>query len=166
MSIELLPGIYPATVKSYDKVTRTCRIETPALTTGGDTQPLAEIMYPIGEKSRIGDHETEIEILPGDTVWIMFIGGDSRYPVIYGYRNPQAGNSVDWRRIHHANVELTADGTMRLNATTLEINATNLNITSKVAISGDTLTHNSKNIGSDHKHGLVQPGSGNSGDPI
>jgi hypothetical protein len=166
MDVELLPGIYPAVIKSYDKVTRTCRVDIPGITQGGDAYPTAEIMYPIGDKSRSGTHATEIEMLAGDTVWVMFIGGDSRYPVIYGYRNPRAGNSADWRRFHHANIELTADGTLKLNAATVEINATNLNIASNVAITGDTLTHNSKNVGSTHSHSNVQPGSGNSGGPV
>lgn len=74
--------------------------------------PEAEIEYPVGCKSRAGQYETEIEILPGDTVWISFVGGDPRYPVITGYRNPQAGNSVDWRRFHHRNLELLADQLM------------------------------------------------------
>jgi hypothetical protein len=138
MDVELLPGRYPATVKSYDQVSRTCRVDIPGITQGGDVYPVAEIEYPIGDKSRTGAHATEIEMLAGDTVWVAFIGGDPRYPIITGYRNPQAGNSADWRRVHHANIELTADGTLKLNAVTVEINATNLNIASKVAITGDT----------------------------
>jgi hypothetical protein len=107
-------GRYPAIVRSYDPARRTCRVEIPGLTDGGDVFPEAEIEYPIGDKSRAGAFETEIEILPGDTVWIAFIGGDPRYPIITGWRNPQAGNSLAWRRWHHANVEILADGTMRL----------------------------------------------------
>ncbi len=76
--------------------------------------PEAEIEYPIGDKSRAGTNTTEIEITPGDTVWVAFIGGDPRYPIITGYRNPQSGNSADWRRWHHANIELIADAEMRL----------------------------------------------------
>lgn len=105
----LYPGRYPAVVRSYDQQRRTCRVEIPGLTEGGDVLPEAEIEYPIGDKSRLGPYETEIEILPNDTVWISFIGGDVRYPVITGYRNPQAGNSVDWRRWHHENMEFLAN---------------------------------------------------------
>ena len=72
----------------------------------------AEIEYPIGDKSRLGKWETEIEILPEDTVWVDFIGGDPRYPVITGWRNPQAGNSLDWRRWHHKNIEHVTDEIM------------------------------------------------------
>jgi len=114
MEYGFMPGRYPAIVRSYDQARRTCRIEIPGLTDGGDVLPEAEVEYPIGDKSRSGQFETEIEILPGDTVWIAFIGGDPRYPIITGWRNPQTGNSGDWRRWHHKNVEILADGTLRL----------------------------------------------------
>ena len=114
MEYGLMPGRYPAIVKTYNQARRTCRIEIPGLTDGGDVLPEAEIEYPIGDKSRAGTNTTEIEITPGDTVWVAFIGGDPRYPIITGYRNPQSGNSADWRRWHHANMELLADAEMRL----------------------------------------------------
>lgn len=107
-------GRYPAVVKTYDPSRRTCRVEIPGLTDGGDVLLEAEIEYPIGEKSRSGKWETEIEILPEDTVWVSFIGGDPRYPIITGWRNPLVGNSGDWRRWHHKNIELIADAEMRL----------------------------------------------------
>lgn len=102
-------GRFPAIVKSYDQKKRTCRVEIPAINSGGDVFTEAEIEYPIGDKSRTGKWETEIEILPDDTVWVDFIGGDPRYPVITGWRNPQAGNSIDWRRWHHKNINLEAE---------------------------------------------------------
>ena len=110
----MMAGRYPAIVKSYNPARRTCRIEIPGLTDGADVLPEAEIEYPVGDKSRAGDNATEIEFTAGDTVWISFIGGDSRYPIITGYRNPQSGNSVDWRRWHHKNMELLADALMKL----------------------------------------------------
>ena len=114
MEYGLMPGRYPAIVKTYNQARRTCRVEIPGLTDGGDVLPEAEIEYSIGDKSRAGTNTTEIEITPGDTVWVAFIGGDPRYPIITGYRNPQAGNSADGRRWHHANIELIADAEMRL----------------------------------------------------
>ena len=104
-----LVGRYPAIVKSYDPVKRTCRVDIPGITSGGDVYTEAEIEYAIGDKSRTGKWETEIEILPEDTVWVDFISGDPRYPVITGWRNPRAGNSVGWRRFHHANINLEAE---------------------------------------------------------
>ncbi len=104
-----LVGRYPAIVKSYDAVKRTCRVDIPGITSGGDVYTEAEIEYAIGDKSRTGKWETEIEILPEDMVWVDFIGGDPRYPVITGWRNPRAGNSVGWRRFHHANINLEAE---------------------------------------------------------
>lgn len=114
MDYGLMPGRYPAIVRSYNQARRTCRVEIPGLTDGADVLPEAEIEYPIGDKSRAGANTTEIEMLAGDTVWVAFIGGDPRYPIITGYRNPQAGNSADWRRWHHANMELLADTLMKL----------------------------------------------------
>jgi len=166
------PGRYPATVKYYDKITRTCRVEIPGITDGGDVLPNAEIEYPIGDKSKIvgNQHSTELEILVGDTVWVAFIGGDARYPLITGYRNPQAGNSVDWRRFHHANIEMTAEGVMRLNANAIEINATTITtnadnavINASTQINGDALKHNSKSVGDTHTH--TDPQGGNTGEP-
>ena len=114
MDYGLMPGRYPAIVRSYNQARRTCRVEIPGLTDGADVLPEAEIEYPIGDKSRAGANTTEIEMLAGDTVWVAFLAGDPRYPIITGYRNPQAGNSADWRRWHHANIELVADAEMRL----------------------------------------------------
>ncbi len=108
------PGRYPAIVRSYDAGARMCRVEIPGLTDGGDVLPLAEIEYSLGDKSRAGANATEVEITAGDAVWVAFIGGDARYPIITGYRNPQAGNSTGWRRWHHANMELLADALMNL----------------------------------------------------
>ncbi|MBV5301933.1 MAG: hypothetical protein J0649_09160 [Methylococcales bacterium] len=107
-------GRWPAEVESYDKETRTCRVKIEGITDGADNLPVAEIEYPIGDKSRSGFYETEIEILPHDTVWVAFINGDYRYPIITGYRNPSVNNSIDWRRWHHKNVEIIADYELRL----------------------------------------------------
>jgi hypothetical protein len=104
----LMGGRYPASIASYDPHSRLCRIHINGLTDGCETLPLAEIEYPIGDKSKPSDKSTEIEMVTGDTVWIAFIGGDQRYPIITGYRNPTEGNSVGWRRFHHENIELLA----------------------------------------------------------
>lgn len=114
MSLGIMPGRYPATVVSYSASSRTCRIEIPGLTDGGDVMPEAEIEYPIGDKSRSGNKTTEIEINSGDSVWVSFIAGDPRYPIITGYRNPGAGNSDGWRRFHHENIELLAKTLIKL----------------------------------------------------
>ena len=66
-------GRYPAIVKSYDQISRTCRIEIPGLTDGADVLPEAEIEYPIGDKSRARSHSTEFRILTRDTLWIAVI---------------------------------------------------------------------------------------------
>lgn len=181
---EALPGRYPAVVMFYDKVTRTCRVDIPGITSGGDSLLLAELEYPLGDKSRIeeGKFPTEIEILPGDTVWVAFIGGDSRYPIITGYRNPQIGNDVNWRRWHHANIQQIADVNLNLFAGELmsftvgetvitltpdaiTITTKDMSITSKLQITGSELTHNNVSVSSTHTHTDVQPGSGTTGVP-
>ena len=157
-------GRYPAIVRSYDGASRTCRVEIPGVTEGGDVLPLAEIEYPIGDRSK-GTNPTEIEFLKGDTVWIAFIGGDERYPIITGYRNPSSGNSVAWRRFHHANFELTADGTFRINADKFELNAkTSVVITTPDAtIDGEKTTITGEGIvegGFVYKQGMTGTGGG------
>lgn len=127
----LLPGRYPAIVQSYDQARRTCRVQIPGITDGGDVMPEAEIEYAIGDKAREGQWATEIEILPGDTVWVAFIGGDPRYPVITGWRNPQTGNSADWRRWHHKNIELEAEEVIHEFVKTTDYRMDTQSITSK-----------------------------------
>lgn len=171
--MEAYPGRYPAFVDSYDGPSRTCRVRIPGITDGGDVMPVAEIEYPIGSRSK-GQHETEIEILKDDPVWVAFIGGDPRYPVITGYRNPGAGNSVEWRRFHHANIEMTADGTFRINADKFELNAktsavinsTKATVNADTAINGESLTHNGTNVGDTHVHGGVRGGSDKTAKPV
>lgn len=104
----LLAGKWPAVIESYDPGSRTCRVSIPGVTEGADEHLVAEIQYPIGDKSR---HHimTEIEIFAGDLVWIEFIQGDPRYPLITGWRNPLVGNDKDFRRWHQKNIELIAE---------------------------------------------------------
>ena len=102
-----------AVVKEYSPASHRARIEIPGMTDGADTLPEAEIMYPIGELHS----DTEILIREGDKVYIdWLIDGDSRTPVIVGYRNPKTGNLVDIRRIRQANIELIADSHILLDA--------------------------------------------------
>lgn len=132
-----MPGRYPAVVKSYDAAKRTCRVEVPGLSDGSDTYPEAEIEYPIGDKSKTGDKATEIVIAAGEMVWVAFIGGDPRHPIITGYRNPQSGNGTDWRRFHHKNLELIADTMARMKGKTAEVVATQ-----KATVKGATIDLN------------------------
>jgi len=108
----LLAGKWPAVVDSYDPASRTCEVSIPGQT-DGQGKLVAEIEYPIGDKSRHAT-QTEIEILPGDLVWLEFIQGDPRYPLITGWRNPTQGNSQGCRRWHHQNIELLANQQMKL----------------------------------------------------
>lgn len=135
----LLAGKFPAVISSYDANTRTCEITIAGQTDGAESKLIAEIEYPIGDKARHAT-KTEIEILPGDLVWIEFIQGDPRFPLITGWRNPTKGNSIGWRRWHHANIELLAESQVRIESKgsihigasekiTLEVGGTTLTLT-------------------------------------
>lgn len=99
-----LPALIPGFIASYDRQRRTVRVRIPGLT-DGDELPEAEFNYPIGDKTE----DTEIRVLVGDRVWLMFENGDRRYPIVMGYRPKQVGNDVGWRRFAHDNIETTAD---------------------------------------------------------
>lgn len=93
-------NLIPAFVVSYNQAARTCTVRVPY----SDETPVAEFCYPMGDKSE----HTEIEILEGDRVWLAFINGDQKYPVIMGYRPKRKGNAPGWRKYHHQNIELNA----------------------------------------------------------
>lgn len=140
---------YPAVVMSYDANTRLAKIKLEPLDEGADTQLEAELLYPLGDKSN-----TAIEVLSGDFVWVEFEQGDPRYPIIVGYRNKRTGNDDLTRRYHHhGNFEILADNIIKIKgnvkvivesatveviATTVNITASNTNITSLVNITGNT----------------------------
>lgn len=141
-----MPDLYPAVVREYDVARRLARIEMPGITDGGDVMLQAEFCNPIGDKSE----HTAIRVLPGDRVWVSFANGDPRYPVIMGYRPKQVGNELEYRRWHHANIELDADGVLHLKCTRLVIDASSevvvntatatINASSSVAIESPTTT--------------------------
>lgn len=99
----------PGIVESVDRARREVRVRIPGMTDGAEVQPLAEIEYPIGDKSE----HTEIRILPGDRVWLAFINDDPRYPIITGFRTKHTGNEVGTRRWHHDAIETDADETQK-----------------------------------------------------
>ncbi len=146
-------GKWPAFVDSYDGPKRECRVSIPGVTDGSNTMPLATIEYPIGDRAAAADSKdhTEIRILVGDPVWVEFECGDPRFPIITGYRVPRAGNPVDWRRWRHANVEITADGEMVLNATNLTLNITG-NVTEHIGgnRTADVGGNETATVGGDH----------------
>lgn len=101
---------YPAVVKSVDRARREVRVDIPGYTDGSDVFPIAEIEYPIGDRSE----QTELRILAEDRVWVAFINGDPRYPIITGFRAKHVGNEPDTRRWVHDNIEFVADHEFRV----------------------------------------------------
>ena len=107
-------GKYPGIVRQYDRDRREIRVEVPGFTDGGQELPIAEIEYPIGDKSK----HTEIRVLVDDMVWVEFLGGDPRFPIITGWRCPNVGNVTLFRRWHMENIESDADQTQKHTAGT------------------------------------------------
>jgi phage baseplate assembly protein gpV len=99
-----LYGKYPAIVRTWDRARRECRVEIPGVTDGAEVLPLAEIAYPIGDKSE----HTEIYVTLGDRVWVEFERGDPRFPIITHWRTKHTGNAPLWRKFHHENHEREA----------------------------------------------------------
>lgn len=143
-----MPTRYAAFVRSVDRARREIRVEVPPFTNGATLFPLAQIEYPIGDDSM----DTEIRIVVDKPVWVAFEAGDPRYPIITGFRNPNVGNEVGWRRWNHDNIEWNADAVANVNADTINLMAgTTVNITagtsinlkvgdSTLVITGDAIT--------------------------
>lgn len=172
-----LSNYTPGFVESYDQGTRLCRVRIPGLTDGADVFPQAMLCYPIGDKSE----HTDIRILAGDRVWLDFVNGDPRFPIIVGFRPKETDNAIAWRRLHHQNIELQADSDIKVLATggTVEVlsngqtkvTASEVLIVAPViklqgpvqalqglAVTG-ALTNNGVNVGSTHSHNELGDGN-------
>lgn len=102
----------PGVIDSVDSQARVVRVQIPGLTDGAQQYPEAEICYPVGEDSR----ETDRRIKPGALVWLDFVGGNPKYPIIIGYRCPQQGNAAGVHRTAQQRIEMLADTDMVLSA--------------------------------------------------
>jgi hypothetical protein len=130
--MNLLPGLYPGEVVSYDPDARSCRVRIEGITDGSDTLPEAVFNNALGDNAAT----TETRILAGDTVWLMFEAGDPRFPIIMGYRTPRVANTSGWRRWQHANMQLIAEGTMLLTVGSTQVSVTD----GLVAVTGADVT--------------------------
>lgn len=63
-------------------------------------------------------------------------------------------------------VRFNAEGIDVVSPTKVNVQAPDITLVGNVAASGGALTHNGINVGSDHAHTGVQPGSGTSGPPV
>jgi len=177
----------PGFVESYDAQTRLCRVRIPGVTDGAEVMPLAMLSYPIGDKSE----HTELRILAGDRVWLDFVNGDPRFPIITGFRPKETDNAIDWRRWHHKNIELQADSDVRVIATgggvliqagqTITLQAPSITLDGNTNCTGTltvqqvltylagitgtgAATSNGKDVGSSHHH--VNDSRGDSQGPV
>lgn len=158
----------PGFVESYDQATRLCRVRIPGVTDGAESMPLAMLSYAIGDKSE----HTEVRILPGDRVWLDFVNGDPRFPIITGFRPKETDNAIDWRRFHHQNIELQADtqvliiagGNVTVRAPSITLDGPTVvtgMLTYQAGITGfGSATSNGKNVSDSHTHGGVDTGLG------
>lgn len=115
-------------IRSVDRKRVEVRVEVPPYTDGASLMPLAQVMYPIGDDST----NTEIRLVDGAPVWVAFEAGDSRYPIIMGFRNPNTGNVVGMRRWNHDSFEINADKVLTINAGTainLVVGGTSIKLT-------------------------------------
>lgn len=103
---------WPGFIRIVDRDRREVRVEIPPFTDGASELPIAEILYPVGDDSL----NTEIRLVVDRPVWISFIAGDPRRPLITGFRNPNTGNVVGMRRFNHDNFEINADQVFTVNA--------------------------------------------------
>lgn len=111
------------------------------VTSGTSGLITAEINYAIGDDSA----KTDVEILVGARVNVMFEGGDMRHPIIMGFRNKRTGNEKNQRYWHHDNIEMSAGGILLLKAS-------NIKIVGNLEVTGGSMTHNGVNVGSTHTH--------------
>lgn len=143
------PYMHPAKLMSYDKVKRTAKVTIAGLTDGLAEGITAMLAYPIGDD----DLDTERELLVGADVWVFFEQGDVSMPVVAFYRRHGQGRAtVDVRRIRQENIEVLARTSItlsakdfidlkaskiNLDADTVTINATELNINAETNAKGD-----------------------------
>lgn len=175
----------PGFVAEYDPERRLARVRIPGLTDGSRELPEAMLSYPIGDRSEF----TEIALQQGDRVWLDFVNGDPRFPIITGFRPKETDNAVDWRRWRAANIELIADVDVRVvatggkvfvsaggeaelvAATEVKIVAPAIKLQGNVQVTGSltvgaganitgSLTNNGVAVGSTHRH--VAPSGGGS----
>lgn len=101
---------WPAVVTEYQNSPRRCLVDIPGITDGSSLP--AEIEQSLGDRSE----HTEIRILPGDRVWVDFLAGDQRYPIITGFRAKNRGNMLGTRHWEHENFTTNADETVLIKA--------------------------------------------------
>jgi Type VI secretion system/phage-baseplate injector OB domain len=179
----MLPALWPGVIESYDASTKTARVAIPGLTDGADEKPVAQFVFPVGDKSE----HTDIRVLAGDRVWLAFLAGDAAHPIVVGYRPKEAAAVVDVRRMHHKVMEFRADtdltaqadsGTVTIKAGTLiRLQAPGIRLEAPTTVTGlltyeagitgsGIMVNNSKNVGSSHGHTGVKSGPNISGAPV
>lgn len=102
---------WPAVVVAYNRPARQCVVAMEGITDGAEGL-IAEIEQNLGDRSE----HSEIRIIAGDRVWVDFLAGDPRYPIITGFRARNAQNMVGTRHWEHENFTHDADQTFVVTA--------------------------------------------------
>lgn len=103
----------------------------------------------------------------GQAMTLLSPGGDFQQavalPTAFSDKNKSPSDKGDEHHMTFGSFGLIIKG----DSAVLSVGGVSLTISSGgVDIQGGKLTHDGKNVGSDHKHSDVTPGGGNTGDPI
>ncbi|MCX5496428.1 phage baseplate assembly protein V [Kaistia dalseonensis] len=135
----------------------------------GESHEGAEHMEPYGMTAR--PHA-------GAEAMVLYVGGNRAHPIVISVANRKyrlQGLTEGEVAIYDdlgQKVHLTRDGIVLDSPIAVTVNApdatlnTDVVINGTLAINGDGVTHNDRNIGADHAHSGVTPGAANTGPPV
>lgn len=141
-------GKWPAVIEAYDAATRMYTISMPGKTDGADELLQAEAEYALGDQSE----QTEVRIELGSRVWVEFLAGDPRYPIITGYRQKNVGNTTGKRYWRQDIIELSADTEFKAHAGQTALIEAGESVTLKVGASTLVLTGDSLTVTTPQTH--------------
>lgn len=136
---------------------------------GSDEDPHLSPFYPHPETGK-----SSVPLKKGQIVGVINPSGDPRQGLVFrgGYSdaNPSPNDDMDANVFDDAGVRLSiAGGVLRIEADAafeVVIGGTTHRITSAgIATAGGRIEHDGRNIGSTHRHGGVEPGSGDTAEP-
>ena len=159
-------GIKPATITSYDPSTYS--IKATIQPDGHETGWFPHSTTHIGNNFGVVAGPSI-----GDQIMIGFLDGDPEQPVNLGRshsdkeRPPVAQSGEVVVQTKQTIIKMDKDGNLAISAPTgISMTVPNMTIAGNLAITGGSLTHNGKDVGSDHVHSGIQVGPANTGPPV